>query len=81
MFEINALSYTEDGTPFVASMESLKYPFFATLFHPEKATQSWIDNKGLNHSWLSMYLNRHFVDYFVQLARRNPNKPGTFSEV
>jgi len=37
MFEVTAISYIpETETPFVASIESTSYPFFGTMFHPEK---------------------------------------------
>jgi len=35
MFEVTSISYMPDGRPFVATVESRKYPFFGTQFHPE----------------------------------------------
>jgi gamma-glutamyl hydrolase len=36
MFEVTALHHLPDtGAAFVASIESPKYPFFGTQFHPE----------------------------------------------
>lgn len=55
MFEVTAISYLPDsGRPFVASAESTKYPFFGTLFHPEKATQIYYEGIDINHSWVSI---------------------------
>jgi len=36
MFYLTAISHMPDGRPIVASIESEKYPFFGTQFHPEK---------------------------------------------
>jgi len=52
----------------------------ATQFHPEKVTQAWNDNYGINHSWESMKLNRYFGDEFVSMARSNTNSFGNFTE-
>jgi gamma-glutamyl hydrolase len=39
IFEVTSVSYLPDnGKPFVASVESHKYPFFGTQFHPEKTS-------------------------------------------
>jgi hypothetical protein len=69
-----------DGSEFVASIESDIYPFFGTQFHPEKANEVFID-VGINHSWTSIVLNRHFADFFVYHTRYNPNKWGDFKEI
>ena len=83
MFTPNAVSYMPlpDGREFVASMEGKKYPIFGTLFHPEMASQLFIDNYGANHDWLSIQLNRHFSDYFIYLARHQTNNYGNFLTV
>lgn len=41
MFTLTGISYMPepDGRPIVASIESEKYPFFGTQFHPEKPTR------------------------------------------
>jgi len=45
IFEVTSVSYLpDDGRAFVASIESHKYPFFGTQFHPEKTTQIFLDN-------------------------------------
>lgn len=69
MWWITSISYDEEKKPFVATMEGKKYPFMGTQFHPEKVTQAWNDNYGINHSWESMELNKFFGDQFVSMAR------------
>lgn len=55
IFTPTSVSYTpdEEHIPFVASMESEKYPFYGTQFHPEKTITMFNDNSGVNHSLLS----------------------------
>jgi gamma-glutamyl hydrolase len=78
-----SVSYTPDAAnlPFVASMESEKYPFYGTQFHPEKALDVYYPPSNINHSWVSVELNRYLSDKFITLARQNPNSYGTYSEV
>ena len=38
------------------------------------------DDSGVNHTWESLLVNRHFADFFVGLARKNTNTFGNFSE-
>jgi gamma-glutamyl hydrolase len=83
IFHPTSLSYTpdEEHLPFVATMESSKYPFFGSQFHPEKHLGEFLDGKGINHSWASEKLNRYFADKFMTLVRQNTNSFGTFSEI
>mmetsp|Transcript_9282 Transcript_9282/g.7083 ORF Transcript_9282/g.7083 Transcript_9282/m.7083 type:complete len:187 (+) Transcript_9282:465-1025(+) len=83
MFHVTAISYMPepDGRPIVASVESEKYPFFGTQFHPEKSTQVFLEDSGIDHSWLGIRMNAVFNDYFVYLARHNTNYAGDFAEV
>lgn len=81
IYHHTAISYMPDGRPFVAAVESDNYPFFGTQFHPEKTTRVFKEDLEVDHSWLSIGLNRHFGDYFVHLARQNTNVWGTYSEV
>ena len=82
MFTPTSISYTPDGNiPFIASMESKKYPFFGTQFHPEKTTAIFYPNLNVDHSWTAIELNRYLGDKFVRLARENPNVYGDFSTI
>lgn len=83
IYHPTSISYTPDAEslPFVASMESSKYPFFGTQFHPEKALDTYYPTNNINHSWVSVELNRYLADKFMTLARQNPNSYGTYSEV
>jgi gamma-glutamyl hydrolase len=71
MFTLTSVSYEPEGEhkQFAATMESGQYPLFGTQFHPEKTLTMFNDNSGVNHSWVSVMMNRKFADYFVGLAR------------
>jgi len=47
-----------NGSTWVSTIESKNYPIMATMFHPEKTSQLWIDSvkhpNGINHSWESI---------------------------
>ena len=83
MFTATAISVMPDGDgrQFVTAMEGKRYPVFGTLFHPEMASQLFIDNYGANHEWLSIKLNRQFSDQFVYFARHSPSYYGDFLQV
>lgn len=65
MFKPTSLSYSEDGRPFVASMEAYDYPFFGVQFHPEKESFSFYPSANIIHTQLSIVFNRYFADFFV----------------
>jgi gamma-glutamyl hydrolase len=71
MYKLTSISYEpeEPFRPFAATVEGRKYPFMATQFHPEKTTAMFNDNEGVNHSWLSINMNRYFADKFMTMAR------------
>lgn len=81
MFTVTAISYMPDGRPITASIESDKYPFYGTQFHPEKSSMVWLDDSDIDHTWLAIKLNSIFNDKFVQLARHSTNYYGTYEEV
>ena len=79
-WQVTSFSRLPDGTKFVASIESLKYPFYATQFHPEKPSQIWTDGTNIDHTWTSIGLQELFAKEFVAAARQNPNSFGNFTE-
>ena len=78
-WDVTSESYMPNGTAFVASIEAKEYPFFGTQFHPEKPSQLWIDNPGIDHSWESIQLQEMFSREFVALARLNTHTFGNYT--
>jgi len=85
MFTYTSVSYTPDGNePFVATMESPAYPFYAVQFHPEKTLTMFRDGDPATrpvHTLGGEKMNRYFADFFVSQARLNTNNPGDFATV
>lgn len=79
-WDVTSISRLDDNTPFVATIEAKKYPFFGVQFHPEQPSTQWIDNYGTNKTWASMQLNHMFGQHFLEIARSNNNTYGTFLE-
>lgn len=53
MFNLTAIARmpAPDGRPIVQSIESSKYPFYGTQFHPEKSASIFNPTQAVNHSW------------------------------
>ena len=79
-WDVTSISETAEGVPFVASIESKKYPIMATQFHPEKPSEVWTDGLNINHSWESIQLQEMFSKEFVMMARQNTNTFGNYTE-
>ena len=81
MFTMTSTSHDDEhNSTFAATIESPRYPFYATQFHPEKQVHFWQDEMGLDHSWESIMLNRYFADTFIEQVRRNKNTFGNYEE-
>jgi len=77
-FYPTSIAYTTDThEPFVASMESSRYPFYSIQFHPEKIFK-FTEGEGIVHTALSEQMNRYFAEKFVNLARMNANTFGDY---
>lgn len=67
-----------NGRLFVSSMESHKYPFSATQWHPEKNNFEWgkIGNKyaAIPHSENAVLLSQYMANNFIARARRNSHQ-------
>jgi gamma-glutamyl hydrolase len=40
-FDVTAYNQDSEGTPFVASVEARRYPFYGIQYHPEKSAYEW----------------------------------------
>ena len=56
IFNVTSISYEpkRKKRAFTATMESEKYPFFGTQFHPEKVAFMFNNDSGVNHTWKSL---------------------------
>jgi len=74
IFTPTSISYDLKGKSFVATMESDKYPFFGTQFHPEKQAFAFYPETKIDHSEESIFYNRYFADFFINQCKLNSNK-------
>jgi gamma-glutamyl hydrolase len=78
IFKATSTSVDENGLEFVSSMESTKYPFYGTQFHPEKEQFSFYPEGHFEHNEETLAFNRYFADFFVSEAKQNTNKFDTY---
>ncbi|TNV76815.1 hypothetical protein FGO68_gene13288 [Halteria grandinella] len=79
-FKPTSISLDNQGRSFVASMESTKYPFFATQFHPEKQQYVFYPTVKVQHDKTAIDANRYFGDFFVAWARNNTQSFASYDE-
>jgi len=54
---------------FISSMEAKEYPIMATIFHPDRMTEEFInDVTTVNNHMEAIDLNRHFGDFLIDMA-------------
>ncbi len=70
---ITSENLNKRGLRYISTIEHTKYPFFGTIFHPEKIFE-WNPNMNNAHSRNSVIANRYFYDLLVDLAKLNHNK-------
>ena len=61
-YTVTALSYLDDGTPFVASYEGKTKPIFGTQFHPEKPVTGFYSRSKGYHEWNQIRFNKVFIE-------------------
>lgn len=78
MFHITSTNEDLDGRPFVSTIESFDFPFFATQYHPEKNNFEYSVEKdtalpyeAINHSDDAVLLSIHLSLSFVRHVRKN----------
>lgn len=49
-FDVTAMSYDNNGTPFVSTLEGKQFPVYVNQFHPEKNAYEWLNEVHANHS-------------------------------
>jgi gamma-glutamyl hydrolase len=49
-WDVLSVNLDREGKAFVSSMESKRYPFYATQFHPERNAYEWDNEEALIHS-------------------------------
>ncbi len=70
-WKLISTSFCEDGTEFVATVESKDYPIFATQYHPEKNSYEW--RIPAKRTYNSISASQKFINTFIALCKKNKN--------
>lgn len=70
-FKIVGTNTDKLGLEFVTMMEGRRYPFYATLSHPEKVCYQWNPNYKYDRSINAIRFAQHLMNFFVQESCRN----------
>lgn len=70
-YKVLATNHGRDRREFVSLIESYKYPFYASQWHPEKNAFMWTVNAAIDHSLHAIKVTQYFADFFVNEARKN----------
>lgn len=62
-----------NGTQYISTIESTRYPFFGTQWHPEKPPYEFSD-KTIPHSIDAIRVSQHTSNAFVEVARRSSHR-------
>ncbi|KAJ8037926.1 Gamma-glutamyl hydrolase [Holothuria leucospilota] len=69
-------NWDKNDVEFISTMEGVKYPFYATQWHPEKILFEWNTNseKHIPHSEDAVKVAQYMARFIVQEARKNNHK-------
>ena len=72
------------GNEFVSTIESSKYPIFATQWHPERPQFEWgtdgTTSDPINHDFYAVSCSQYIANFYVSEARKNNRKYSTLEE-
>ncbi|CAL8463735.1 g3269 [Coccomyxa elongata] len=79
-YEVLSLSTDPEGEVYISTMESKKYPYTATQWHPEKNAYEWGDKLHIPHSKGAIDVTYAVASFFVDQARGNFHAPRSILE-
>ncbi|KAK9917047.1 hypothetical protein WJX75_000290 [Coccomyxa subellipsoidea] len=74
-YEVLSLSTDPEGEVYISTMESKKYPYTATQWHPEKNAFEWGDKLHIPHSKGAIDVTYAVSSFFVDQARGSFHAP------
>jgi gamma-glutamyl hydrolase len=76
-----SVNHDRRGVEFVSTVESKKFPIFATQWHPEKLQFEWTLAEALDHSLAAVQAMQYMADTFVTFTRGSSHAfPSTQAE-
>lgn len=73
-FRVLSTNYDRQGKQFVSTMEAMKYPFYATQWHPEKNSFEWSTALDIPHYPMSIDVTQYMSNFLVNQSRLNRHK-------
>ena len=73
-FRILSTNRDRNGLEFVSTIEGIKYPIFATQWHPEKNTFEWTLKENIPHQDMSIKVTQFMSNFFVNQTRLSQHK-------
>ena len=73
-FKVLSTSKDRNGLDFVSTMEGIRYPMFATQWHPEKNSFEWTLTEDIPHEEMSIKVTQYMSNFFVNQARLNQHR-------
>ena len=73
-YRILTTNIDRNGTEYVSTMESKRYPFYALQWHPEKCPFEWLPRKSIPHHSIAIKFSQYVSNFFVQEARYSKHK-------
>eukprot|EP01112_Ceratiomyxa_fruticulosa_P000019 TRINITY_DN0_c2_g1_i3.p1 TRINITY_DN0_c2_g1~~TRINITY_DN0_c2_g1_i3.p1 ORF type:complete len:317 (-),score=54.86 TRINITY_DN0_c2_g1_i3:74-1024(-) len=75
-FDVLSSNVDRNGREFLSTLESKKYPIYATQWHPEKPLYEWNIHEVINHSTDSILANQYTSNFFVSECRKSGHSFG-----
>ena len=79
-FQVLSTNNDRKGKQFVSTMEGIKYPFYATQWHPEKNPFEWSTALDIPHYPMSIKVTQYVSNFFVNQSRLNSHKFKSITE-
>ena len=73
-FKVLSTNNDRNGKKFISTMEAIKYPFYATQWHPEKNSFEWTTDLNIPHDPMSIEVTQYISNFFVNETRLNRHK-------
>jgi len=73
-YRVLGTSLDMSGTEYIAIVENIRYPIYATQFHPEKVMFEWNEkyNDYLPKTIEAVVANSYFAQFFIDETRKGP---------
>ena len=68
---IIATNVDRSGREFISIAEGVRYPIYATQFHPEKNLFEWDSNLAIPHTQDARDTAQYFANFFIDQCRSN----------